>query len=246
MNIIIDLILVAILVVSAVFAAKKGLIGTIFSLASTVVAIALSLMLCAPVSGFIDNTFVNKPVKQYILSAVDSTSIGKSYDQAIENIDVAGKIEAMPQSLKSVLELANVDVDEMVAKAKAVQNDTASAKDELINKIAAPISATISKVIALVVLFAVLSIGLWVVAKLITAVFNALPLGKSLNKFGGLAFGILRGLIIVFVIATLFSAITKMVDPKSNNIFSQKTVDSTVVLKTTMDFNPVNAILKIK
>lgn len=245
MNIIIDLILVAILVVSAVFAAKKGLIGTVFSLISTLVAIVLSLVLCAPVSGFIDSAFVNRPVKQYILSAVDSSTVGKTYDEALQNIDVAGQIKAMPKALKDILELADIDVDQIVSKAEGVQNNASEAKDELINAIAAPISATISKVIALVVLFAVLSVALWVVAKLITAVFNALPLGKSINRFGGLAFGVVRGIIIVFVISALFSAVTKTISPDSNNIFSKKTVDSTVVLKTAMEINPVNSILNI-
>lgn len=245
MNIIIDLILVAIIAVSAFFAYKKGLIGTIFTLLSTLVAIILSVTLSTPVSKFIDSTFVNKPVKNYILSVVDSSSIGKSYEQALENIDVAGKIESMPDSLKSVLELANVDVDSVINSAQSAQDNAAAAKDTLIDSIAAPISSAISKVIALVVLFAVLSVGLWVVAKLITAVLKLIPLGKSLNKFGGLAFGIVRGLIIVFVISALFSGVTKCIDPESNNIFSKKTVDSTVVLKTVSDLNPLNSILKI-
>lgn len=244
MNIIIDLILLAILVVSAFFAAKKGLIGTLFSLISTVVAIILSIVLCAPVSGFIDSAFINKPVKQYILSAVDSSSVGKTYDEAISSIDVAQKIETMPKALKDILELADIDVNKVVAEAGKVQSGAADAKDELINKIAAPISAAVSRVIALVVLFAVLSVALWVVAKLITAVFDVLPLGKSFNKFGGLAFGLIRGLIIVFVISSLFAAITKTVAPDSNNIFSQKTVDSTIVLKTAVNINPINSILK--
>lgn len=245
MNIIIDIILVAILVVSAFLAAKKGLIGTIFSLASTVLAIILSIALSTPVSNFVDENFVNPSVKKYIINVVDSSSIGKSYDDAVNSIDVASKIEQMPDALKKVLNTAGISVDEIVDKAENAKDDAKETKDNLINSIAKPISSTISRVISLVVLFVVLSIGLWFAAKFITALFNLIPLGKSLNKFGGLAFGVVRGLIIVFVICSLFSAVTKAIDPESNNLFSQKTIDSTIILKTGINLNPIGFISNV-
>lgn len=246
MNIIIDIILIAIIAVSAFLAAKKGFIGTLFSLAGTLIAIVLSIVLCNPVSGFIDDNFVKPAVKQYIVSAIDNSSAGKSYDEAISSIDVASKVESMPETLKKVLELADIDTNEIVNKASAVTANTVQAKDNLINNIASPISATISRVIALVGLFIVLSIALWVVSRLLTAIFNLIPVGKSLNKFGGMLFGLARGLIIVFVISTLFVAVSRSVDPESNNLFSQKTIEKTVVLKGVSSFNPVEYIMKLK
>ncbi len=246
MNIFIDLILIAILVVSSFFAAKKGLIGTIFSLLSTLVAIILAVVISTPVSNFVDSQFVNPSVKKYILTAVDNSSIGKSYDDAINSIDVVSKIKEMPDQLEGILNMAGVNVDEIVNKAENTKNNAAEAKDNLIDSIARPISSAISRVISLVILFVIFNIALWVVAKLITAVFNALPLGKSLNKFGGLAFGLIRGLLIVFVISTLFAAVSKTIKPDSNNIFSKKTIDSSIVLKTAIDINPLGSVLKIK
>ncbi len=246
MSILIDIILIAIFIVSAYFALKKGLIGTLFSLLGTVVAIVLAVMLSSPVSGFIDNEFVNPSVKQYIMEAVDSSSVGKSYEEALNSIDVASQIEKMPTELKSVLELAGIDTNDIISAANSITDNSNSAKDELINRIAAPISGTISRVIALIVLFIILSIGLWVVAKLLTAVFNALPLAGTVNKVGGLIFGILRGFIIVFAVSVLFSAVSKSVDPDSNSFFSKKTIDSTIVLNTVLDMNPINYILDIK
>ncbi len=247
MNIIIDIILIAIIAVSAFFAAKKGFVGTLFSLLGTVVAIVLSIVLCTPVSGFIDSNYVNPAVKSYIVKTVDSSSIGKTYEQALANSSgIVDSISQMPPTLKSVLDLAGIDSDKIISEAKSAQSNASDAVDNLINNIAAPISSTISKVIALVGLFIILNIALWVVCKLITAVFNAIPLGKNLNKFGGLLFGIARGLLIVFVIATLFSAVSKGTNPTSNSMFSNKTIEKTVVLKTVSNINPVLSVLKIK
>lgn len=247
MNFIIDIIIIAIIAVSGFFAYKKGFIGTLFSLVGTLVAIVLSLMLCTTISAFINDNFVNPAVKSYIVKAVDGSSIGKSYEQALTNgADIVKKVKEMPDSLKSILDLAGINTEEIIAEANKTEANATSAVDNLINRISTPISSAISRVVSLVGLFIILSIALWVVCKLITAVFNALPLGKKLNKFGGLAFGIIRGLLIVLIISTLFTAVSKGVDPESNNIFSNKTIESTVLLKTINDFNPINSILKIK
>ena len=144
------------------------------------------------------------------------------------------------------MEFAGIDTSEIVEMANSVTENSNAAKDNLIDSIAAPISGTISRVIALIVLFVILSIILWVVSRLVTAVFNALPLGGMVNKVGGLIFGVLRGLIIVFAISVVFSAVSKGVDPDSGSLFSRKTIDSTVLLKTVSNINPINSILNIK
>lgn len=246
MSIILDLILVGIIAISIFFAIRKGFIGTLISLIGTIVAISLSLILSGPVSNFIDNMFVNNPVKSYVLGVVDSSSSGKKYEEALNSIDVSKSIQSMPDGLKSVLELAGLKPDDMIEEAENATQKTNNVKDGLINKIASPISKTISTVIAVVLLFLLLSIGIWFLSKLITAVISALPLGKTLNKSLGFIFGLVRGLAIVFVISVFFVTLSKAVKPESNNIFSKKTINSTFVLKTVSSFNPIEAVLNIK
>lgn len=235
MGIIIDVILVAIIAVSAYFAYKKGFVGTLFSLLGTVVAIVISIALCGTVAGFIDTGYVNPAVKNTIIKAVDASAVGKANEQISVNADeFRKKLEQMPPSLEAILEAADVNSDEVLKNVRS-----GIPVNKIIDDIAAPISITISRVIALIGMFVILLVALWVVAKLLTAVFSLLPIGKRLNAVGGLVFGALRGLVIVFVIAALFSAASKGVDPDSNNIFSKKTIDSTYVLKTVTDSNPI-------
>ena len=239
MGIIIDVIIVAIIALSAYFAYKKGLIGTLFSLLGTVIAIVLAVNLCGAVSGFIDTNYVNPAVKTSIVKAVDASVVGERYEQITVNADeFRAKLEQMPQSLKSILDMAGISSDQVIKNVQSGMD-----LDKIINDIAAPISITISRVVALVGLFFIFFIALWIVTKLLTAVFSLLPVGKKLNAFGGLVFGILRGILIAFVIATLFGAVSKSVDPDSNNIFSKKTVESTYILKTIEDFNPITSAI---
>lgn len=233
MGILIDIIILAIIAVSAFFAHKKGFIGTIFSLLGTLVAIVLSIILCNPVSTVVDQQYVNPAVKSYI-----QTTVEKSLDEVIpEGGKFEYSINNMPTTIKSLLDVAGINIE-------SAEQDVANTTSELVEKIASPISSTISRVVTMIGLFIILSIALWVVCKLLTAVFNALPIGKTLNKIGGLAFGIVRGLLIVFVVSLLFVAVSKGTDPESNSIFSKKTVESTYVLKTVNNINPLAKIIK--
>ena len=239
MGIIVDIVIVAIIALSAYLAYKKGLIGTLFSLLGTVIAIVLAVNLCGTVSGFIDTKYVNPAVKTSIIKAVDASVVGENYEQITVNADeFRAKLEQMPQSLKSILDMAGISSEQVV---KNVQSGIDLEK--IIDDIASPISITISRVIALVGLFVIFFVALRVVTKLLTAVFSLLPVGKKLNAFGGLVFGILRGILIAFVIATFFGAVSKGVDPDSNNIFSKKTIESTYILKTIEDFNPITSAI---
>ena len=242
MWILIDLAIAAIIVVSAVLAARRGLIGTLFNLVGAIAAIILSVVLCTPVSGYIDNNFVNPAVKNYIIGTVESTALPSP--EGLTELDkarISEKIRQMPDSLRSALELADIDPQKIIDEVTSGVDVEA-----VIDGIASPISSAISRVVAFVILFLVLFVALWVAAKLLTVVFGVLPMGKTLNKVGGIAFGVLRGILIVFVISTFFTAMSKSVDPNSNNLFSQKTINSTYLLKTASDLDPIASSLNIK
>lgn len=242
MGIIIDIILVLIIVASTVIAFRRGLIRTVFSFVGAIVAIYLSIMLSNPVASLISTHFVSPAVKSYVISTVDKSAIGKSYeDIQIDKDYLSEEMQKMPDSLKASLDLAGIDPEDVLEKLESGVD-----VDKIIDDICSPISYAVSRVIALVVLFVVLSAALWVITRLLTVVFGLLPVGKSINKTGGAIFGVFRGLVIVFIISTLFSALMIGTDPNSNNIFSKKTVESTYILKTISDFNPINKALNIK
>ena len=244
MNIVVDLLLVAIILISVILALKKGLIGTIFSLAAVFLSIVLSASLCVPVAEYVDSAIVNPMVKEYILGVIDNSSVGKSYNEAISSIDVSAEIQKMPDVLRKTVEAAGVDVDEVILKAENTSDSLAETKDELINTIAKPISISISRTVSLAALFAGLNIVLWIAAKSITALVNMSSFGKKANIIGGVIFGVLRGLAIVFVIAFLCSTVSGKIPEDSNNIFSVNNIESTVVLKTAVEFNPLKLVIK--
>ncbi len=236
-----DIILVAILIVCIFLAYRKGLIATLFSLLSTVVALLGAWMLSTPVGAWIDQMFVHGPVRRFVLSTLSDTPVMK-YDEALNNIDVASRIRSMPAALKTLLESIGLSSDTLVAEAQKATVNSAEMKNQLIDRIADPISATISTAIAFVVLFVVLLVVCSLAAKLLSALCNLLPVGKQLNAIGGGVIGFAKGLIIVLVVSAVLWAVSSGVETKS--FFGKETIDTSLVTKEIIKINPICNIFR--
>ncbi len=240
MGIIFDLVLVAILAVCVFLAYRKGLIATLFGLLGTVIALIGAWIFSTPVGAWIDQTFVHTPVRNMVLSTLSGSPVMK-YEEALAGLDVAGKIRAMPEALKNLLASVGISSEEIVAKAQSATASSVEAKNQLIDSIANPISATISTAIAFVILFVVLLLACSVAAKLLSALCGLLPLGKQLNAVGGAAIGFVKGVIIVLVVTAVLWGICA---GATEGLFSQETMESTLVTKEIVKINPICDIFR--
>ena len=239
MAIILDVFVLAVVAISVFTAYKKGFIKTLFSLVGGLVAVILAINLSVPVANWLDETFVGPAVRKTVLTAVNGSQLAESYDQALGAIDVVDKLQEMPESLRSFLEKLNVDVDQIVASAEKTQEDTVAAKEKLIDSIALPVSKMISKAIALIGLVVIFFVLLFVASRLLDAVFRLLPFGSSLNKAGGLLFGALRAILIVFVFGAVVYGLAC-----GNILVSLEELDHTVLLRLINTYNPILNALK--
>ena len=164
MSIVVDIIIVAIILLSTFLAYRKGLITLAIQLVAVVIAIVLTLLLYKPVSNVIIN-----------VTAIDET---------IQN---------------AILEEANniMTNDEEGAKqvVETIQNN-------MLPETARTISINIIEGAVILILYIVIRI----VLKFITALANLvskLPILNQLNQLGGIIYGILRGILIVYIILLL-------------------------------------------
>ena len=164
MSIVVDIIIVAIILLSTFLAYRKGLITLAIQLVAVVIAIVLTLLLYKPVSNVIIN-----------VTAIDET---------IQN---------------AILEEANniMTNDEEGAKqvVETIQNN-------MLPETARTISINIIEGAVILILYIVIRIAL----KFVTALANLvskLPILNQLNQLGGIIYGILRGVLIVYVVLLL-------------------------------------------
>ena len=164
MSIVVDLIIVAIILLSTFLAYRKGLITLAIQLVAVVIAIVLTLLLYKPVSSIIIN-----------LTGIDET---------IQN---------------AILEEAN---DIMTNDEEGANQVVETIQNNMLPETARTISINIIEGAVILILYIVIRIAL----KFVTALANLvskLPILNQLNQLGGIIYGILRGVLIVYILLLL-------------------------------------------
>ena len=166
MSIIVDLIIVAIILLSTFLAYRKGLITLSIQLVAVVISILATLILYKPISNFIVNT----------------TSI----DDTIQN---------------AILEEAN----HIMTNGEEGSNQVVeSIQNNMLPETARTISINIIQGVVILILY----VGIRIALRFVTALANLvskLPILNQFNKLGGIIYGILRGLLIVYIVLLLIN-----------------------------------------
>ena len=161
MSIIVDLIIVAIILLSTFLAYRKGLITLSIQLIATVIAILATLILYKPIANLVINvTSIDETIQNAILEEAD---------------DIMTKGE---ENANQVIE--------------TIQNN-------MLPETARNISVNIIQGVIILILYAGIRIALRFVTTLANLVAK-LPILNQFNKLGGVLYGILRGLLIVYVL----------------------------------------------
>lgn len=179
MGIILDLVLIAILILSIIFGYKRGLINVAFNMCVFIVALVITFILYNPITNLvINNTQIDETIKSAI---IENDLLKTSNDNQKEDKDVFNKyIE------KYVTDTANDAID---ASARIV-------------------AEKIVGIMVAIILFIVVRI-LLILTRFIADGIASLPIIKQFNKLGGLLYGILSGLIIIYgILAILFFVIS--------------------------------------
>ena len=162
MEIIIDIVIVALIALSVFLGYKKGLVTLAIGLCSFIIALVLTLILYKPITNLVINT----------------TTI----DETIEN---------------SILEKAN---DVMQEGENELTNQVIEeAKNNMLPETARTIATNIITFAVVLILFLVIKIAL----RFVTALANLitkLPVLNQFNKMGGIIYGLLRGLLIIYAV----------------------------------------------
>lgn len=191
MAIIIDLIVIAILGLSIFLGYKKGLIGVAFKILSFIIAIVVTLILYRPISNFIiNNTEFEKNIENTIVQKLSSAEI-EDGEIKEENTD-----------------LPNVVVNYIN---KEISNVVDNTKDAVVVTVARELSQAIINLIVIIAIFIITRL-LLLFAKAILEAVSELPVIKQFNEAGGIIYGILRGIILIYVMLTIISLILPMID----------------------------------
>lgn len=198
MGIILDIILIVILGGSIFLGYKKGLVRVAVSLFALIIAIVVTLVFYRPISSaIINNTDWDEKIEQVI---IENTT------KKIEETDQNGNI----------LEDAQKYIDNAVTQG---QND-------VVENVAPVIAERVISIGTMIVLFIATRL-LLILLTLVSDVITNLPIIKQFNELGGLIYGLIRGLVVIYALLAIAFFIVSM----SSNTGITNAIDSSFITK---------------
>lgn len=235
-----DIVLLAVLALSVYFGYRHGLIRSAIRLVGSIVALIVALTFSASLGNYIDNNYVNAPMREWVVdrlsASVDQVSATEvNFDDLFEN---------RPEFFVEVCSYLDVDIEDLQREYEALKSEGSdSAKSALVSRMVDPMSAVVSRVIAFFVIFIAALIAICVIS-LFSRFLTNLPIVRNLDKFGGLAVGLFTGVLLSFVLVSVVSIGSKYVLKD----YSAEQIDSifekTVVYETVSKINPLNSLFE--
>ena len=183
MSVIIDLVILGIVLLCLIIGYIRGLTGALIKILSFILSIVIAFILFVPISNLI----------------INNTQIDENLEQSIREMiikDNNEQEEKMPEAITEYI-------------SNKIEQASDSAKEIVVDNTAREVSTTIIKAGTWIGLFIIARI-LLIVLSFITSLIAKLPVIKQFDKAGGIIYGLLEGLIIVYVILAIISFIAPM------------------------------------
>lgn len=206
MGIILDIILVAIIALNIFIGYKKGLVKLAVGLIAVAAAIILALILYKPVSNLI----------------IENTEIDENIEQAIINNFSGDTQENEEVRYVSVLDYLQKYVDDAVNKTQT----------EIVTQTAGMMAVKIINVVVLIGIFIIVRAVL-VLLTFISDIITSLPILKQFNEVGGILYGAIKALLIIYVVL----AIVFLIICYTNNSTISEAINSSYITRFFYDHN---------
>lgn len=186
------LVVIAILLVYGILGYKMGLIKTVFSICSMIVALILTMFITPQVSNALQKndkvvTYFSEKVEEVLkLDQLDEKMAGVAKEEVIKDLP-------LPDFIKDAL----------------VENDETSVYKDLdvssfSQYLSHSIALTIIKALSFIATFLILLIVLRILCSVLD-IISKLPVLKQINQLTGLAAGLARGLIVIWVLCVVIT-----------------------------------------
>lgn len=205
MGILIDIILIAILIISTFLGYKKGLVKLGSKLFAGIIAIIVTIAIYKPVANLVIN---NTPLKENLKNIIieNASSFIKENNEETETIT------------------------------KQVTNQvTNQVKNEIVPNEAEKIAQSAIYAVTTIILFIVVKIVLSLIISLMDFVAK-LPILKQFNEVGGMAYGIIRGILIICICVLLMGVYTKIKPEDTLNQNIEKSYITKTLYKNIVTF----------
>ena len=228
MEYILDLIFIALAVVMIILGAKKGLIKALLDGLSTIASGIIAYILATPVAKVIYDAFVRGIVKSEFEKGLNES--GTDFGSISEKVNVL--VSELPEGALNIASKFGFDVNGAISNVVSSAPDSnESLVETLMTNIGDNIFLTITEAVTMIALFIIVSIALTFVIRLLNKVVKKLPVVKQANKLAGGLLGLVKAVVIIFVVSTVLVFV--------KNEALTPIINSSLILGFVNDINPL-------
>ena len=201
---ILDIIVGIIIVICIIRGAKKGFIKAAFSILTFLLAAVLSFMFYVPFSDYIANTSVGQNVSQSLSASIYNAVSGEN--KADTETNTVSVQENNEKELGNTTEgiIKSLNLPTFMFSSVFEQSDflMRTARLSAAQAVSNSLTGAFMKLVSGILLFLLIMIGLWILRRILEAIFK-LPLLKEVNKLAGFVAGLINGVLLSYLLLAI-------------------------------------------
>ena len=231
MSFVLDLIVIAVFVISVIAGAKRGFFRSLLSLVSTFVAFIAAWYFTPTVSGWLGENFFDEKVAAVVCGKLKELLGGNGGGYDLDKL-----FSDSPEALGGLLESFGADREVLAAEYGGLSSAGEEQIVRLSEKIASPVSSVLSNVCAFIGIFIATLLALFVV-KLIVGLVVKLPVLHTLDTFLGVVFGVVAGLVSVLLLCRVAPQAVRALSALNPELFGDDVIEKTVIIRAVSNFD---------
>ncbi len=217
MNIIIDIVICALILIFAIISYKKGFISTLIEFIGFFFSSFISIWVGKILASWIFTTFIRNVTIESFTEKIASSG---------------GDTKILPEFIYNAANSLNIQIPSIFDFPSATETATAFCDDVM-----APVIILIIQVILILILIPIFSIVFKLLSKLFKN-FNKLPILGKLNEILGFVLGIAKGVVVVLIACWIIGVIVKL-NGGQFLFFNDELLEKTAIFSFIQKINPL-------
>ena len=225
MYFVLDVIALIIFLQTVISCRRKGFFKSFFGLIKVVLALVIAYMFMPTVAYFYRTGFVEKMVSKNVAERINALS-----QKTSNGFNLSKLFTDMPSEFSEILGRYGADADKLAERFGAIEDAAQESVNDLASNITSSVVHGISDTLAFATLFVgalvILAVVIWIMG-----IILKLPVLSSIDKGLGLLFGIVSGLLFMWVYSNLVTYAVEAIEIVKPGILGQNVIDNTFIVK---------------
>ena len=239
MHFVLDIIIVALCVLTILVSYKRGFFKSVMSLCSGIAALLVAYTFTPQLALIVKEKFLLDKIAGGVVDTL--ASMARTGAEGAQNVvyDLSKLLEN--SQFLSILDQYGANSDAIKDLIQSTNDGSHAAVEQVAYAVADPIAGTLASIVVFIGLFLASLLVLRLVTWAIGIIFT-LPVLRGVDKILGLVFGIVSALLFVWIFAMVAAAALDAIASVAPGTIDPDILEDSVLLKFFARYNPVEAI----